>query len=91
MDRRCREQMSKWVCLLSYVDVGAEVEEGILINQIHSFTLGGGSGDLLRVALVRVWRLLRCRFGVCRFAGQMKSSLEVWGMGRWWKWRWRWG
>lgn len=29
-------------CLLSYVDVEVEVEEGILINQIHSFTLGGG-------------------------------------------------
>lgn len=28
--------------LLSYVDVDVEVEEGILINQIHSFTLGGG-------------------------------------------------
>lgn len=76
--------------LLSYVDVDVEVEEGILINQIHSFTLGGDLGISCGWRLVRVWCLLRRWFGACRFARQMKSSLEVWEMGRWWKWRWRW-
>ena len=32
---------------------------------------------------MRVWCLLRRRFGVCRFARQVKSSFEFGEMGRW--------
>lgn len=74
--------------LLSYVDVDVEVEEGILINQIHSFT-GRGTWVSLAAGVGVDVGLLRCRFGACRFARQMRSSLEVGEMGRWWKWRWR--
>ena len=57
--------------MLSYVDVDVDMEEGILINQIHSLSgWAGRSGDRLWVALARVRCLLRRRFAAYRYAGR---------------------